>query len=72
MIFGFYGGFGDKQKVGMFHEIYGMDQVDENTLLFYVDLGRSRLDAITDFLNRLENMHNQYPVEAVLLGRGIL
>ena len=69
---GFYGAFGDRQKVGMFHSIYGMEQVDENTLLFYVDLGRARLDAITDFLNRLENFHNTHPIDSLLFGRGLL
>jgi len=69
---GFYGEFGDRQRTGMFHEIYNMEQIDEQTMMFYVDLGRARLEAITDFLNRLENLHNQYPIDSLLFGRGLL
>ena len=69
---GFNGAFGEPGKKGMLHEIYNFERVDENTVMFYVDCGRARLDALVDFINRLELFHQQYPIIGMLIGRGFL
>ena len=68
---GFHGAFGIPDKEGMFHEIYA-EKVDTHTAAFYVDCGRARFDAVNDLLNRLETMHGQYFIDAVLFGEGKL
>jgi tetratricopeptide (TPR) repeat protein len=69
---GFHGSYGAPGKEGMFHEIYNFERVDENRISFYVDMGRARLEAVEDFLNRLEVFHQQYFIDAVLFGDGFL
>jgi tetratricopeptide (TPR) repeat protein len=69
---GFHGSYGEPGKEGMFHEIYNFERVDQNSISFYVDLGRARLEAVEDFLNRLELFHQQYFIDAVLFGDGFL
>lgn len=69
---GFHGAYGEPGKEGMMHEIYNMERIDQTSVCFYVDMGRSRVEAIEDFLNRLETFHQQYYIDAVLFGEGFL
>lgn len=68
---GFHGSFGEKDQ-GMLHEISDPDQVEENSIVYYVDCGRARFDAITELLSRLEVLHGQNAIESVLFGKGFL
>lgn len=41
-------------------------------VVYNVDMGRSRLDAIDDLMRRLEVLHGQHPIAKVVIGRGHL
>ncbi len=41
-------------------------------VLYNVDFGRARLDAIDDLLRRFEVLHTQHPIAKVVIGRGHL
>ena len=67
----FPGAYGN-DKEGMLHEISPPEELDENSIQYYIDCGRAKLQAIKDLLARLEILHEQNPIESVLLGKGFL
>ena len=67
---GFNGEFGHAK--GYFHEINPPEYLDERTVIYYVDMGRSEARSVEDLLNRLNILHSKHEIETVLIGQGYL
>lgn len=68
---GYDGAFGQPTR-GRFHFISSPERVEERALLYYVDCGRAEISAIDNLLQRLEQLHAPYKIDAVLIGRGFI
>ena len=67
---GFNGAFGAKDQ-GRFHYISD-PELRDNAAVYHVDLGRARLEAVDDLLQRLGELHALHPLRRLILGRGHL
>ena len=68
---GFDGAYGLPSK-GRFHFIAPPERIEERAVLYYVDCGRTTLEAVDDLLRRLVPLMSAYKIEAVLIGRGFI
>ena len=68
---GFNGEYG-QQKSGFFHEITAPEYLDDQTVIYYVDMGRSEARSVDSLLSNLNNLHSQHGIETVLIGQGYL
>ena len=68
---GFDGDFGTPDA-GRFHYISDPEFRRNHGLVYHVDLGRARLEAIDDLIKRLSLLHERSPIRRVIIGRGHL
>ncbi len=68
---GFHGQFGT-QTSGFFHEIGPPMVIDDNSVTYYMDVGRAGVEAIDNLLTRLEIAHERFGIDCVIIGEGFL
>lgn len=68
---GFLGKFGS-EKEGFFHEIGFPQEIDENSVNYYMDCGRAGVEAIEDLLKHLEIAHSRFGIDTIIIGEGFL
>lgn len=68
---GYKGQFGTGSK-GFFHEISPLERVNDNSMVFYVDMGRASEGSIEDLLSRLSILHEKSAIKTVVIGQGYL
>jgi tetratricopeptide (TPR) repeat protein len=68
---GFLGEFGSETE-GFFHEIGFPQEIDENSVNYYLDCGCAGVEAIENLLKRLEIAHSQFGIDAIIIGEGFL
>lgn len=69
---GFNGTFG-RAESGRFHYISDPEvRPDYKAVVYNVDLGRADLSCIDELIRRLTVLHDQHPIERIILGRGYL
>lgn len=68
---GFLGQFGS-EKEGFFHEIGFPQEIDGNSVNYYMDCGRAGVEAIEDLLRRLEVAHSRFGIDTIIIGEGFL
>ncbi len=64
---GYNGEFGEREG-GRFHFISDPDLLGERTVIYTVDLGRARFDAIGALRRRLDVLHARHPIARVVFG----
>ena len=68
---GYDGAFGS-QLEGRLHTISDPEELGPGILIYHVDLGRAEMSAIQDILRRFMVLHEQHPIQSVVLGRGYI
>jgi tetratricopeptide (TPR) repeat protein len=68
---GYEGEFGDAER-GRFHYITDPDRMGDRAVVYVIDLGRARFEAIGALLRRLTVVHDRHPIQRVLFGYGRL
>jgi len=68
---GFFGKFGSETE-GFFHEIGYPQEIDGNSVQYYVDCGKAGVEAIENLLRRLEIAHSHFGIDTIIIGEGFL